>query len=169
LNVFKINGLNTQRVAFIPIRNCGWIRDWKPGPYPKTKEEREAAAKKYNLIPEDYEPYPEGTGTGDYPKLPPVGQDARDPYEDFDYHYRRRNFGETLHREYEIYTSDRHNPNEELRYTPFYMAMNFIGVVAFVFCLALIDDYFDLRNVWPLKPKQFPTPGVIHYTFEPLD
>ncbi|CAG2163376.1 unnamed protein product [Oppiella nova] len=48
----------------------GWIRDWKPGQYPKTQEEREAAAKKYNLIPEDYEPYPEGSGYGDYPKLP---------------------------------------------------------------------------------------------------
>ena len=30
----------------------GWVRDWKPGPPPKTAEERIAAAKKYNLIPE---------------------------------------------------------------------------------------------------------------------
>ena len=74
----------------------GWTRDWKPGPYPKTKEEREAAAKKYNLIPEDYEPLPDGTGWGDYPDLPIVGTDARDPYEDFDFHYRRRNYGETV-------------------------------------------------------------------------
>lgn len=74
----------------------GWTRDWKPGPPPTTPEERAAAAKKYNLIPEDYEPYEREEGFGDYPKLPEVGQDARDPYDDFDYHYRRRNFGETV-------------------------------------------------------------------------
>jgi NADH dehydrogenase (ubiquinone) 1 beta subcomplex subunit 8 len=74
----------------------GWIRDWKPGPLPTTPEQRASAAKKYNLIPEDYETYPDGEGYGDYPKLPVVGQDARDPYEDFDWHYRRRNFGEPV-------------------------------------------------------------------------
>lgn len=30
-----------------------------PGPYPKTPEERAAAAKKYNMRVEDYEPYPD--------------------------------------------------------------------------------------------------------------
>merc|ERR1711981_1508257 len=35
-----------------------WNYLWKPGPYPETEEERLAAAKKYGLIPEDYEPYP---------------------------------------------------------------------------------------------------------------
>lgn len=94
----------------------GWNQDWKPGPYPKTKEEREAAARKYNLIPEDYEPYPEGSGYGDYPKLPPVGQDARDPYEDFDYYYRRRNYGETVHIDYDAHMSEKHNPNQTFRY-----------------------------------------------------
>lgn len=29
------------------------------GPYPKTPEERAAAAKKYNMRVEDYEPYPD--------------------------------------------------------------------------------------------------------------
>lgn len=29
------------------------------GPYPKTPEERAAAAKKYNMTVEDYEPYPD--------------------------------------------------------------------------------------------------------------
>lgn len=74
----------------------GWIRDYKPGPYPKTPEEREAAARKYNLIPEDYDCYEEGSGYGDYPKLPVVSQDAMDPYEEYDNYYRRRNFGQTV-------------------------------------------------------------------------
>lgn len=36
-----------------------WNKDWKPGPYPETEEERKAAAKKYGLLPEDYKPYPD--------------------------------------------------------------------------------------------------------------
>lgn len=30
-----------------------------PGPYPRTPEERAAAAKKYNMRVEDYQPYPD--------------------------------------------------------------------------------------------------------------
>ena len=58
-------------------RSAGnWNYQWMPGPYPRTKEERLAAAKKYNLEPEDYKPFPEdgylGMGLGDYPDLPRV-------------------------------------------------------------------------------------------------
>jgi NADH dehydrogenase (ubiquinone) 1 beta subcomplex subunit 8 len=158
----------TKAIA-IPSRNCGWTRDWKPGPPPKTKEEREAAAKKYNLIPEDYEPYPEGAGWGDYPKIPRVGQDARDPYEDFDYHYRRRNFGETLHYDYDALTSDRHDPNEKYRYSPLMMLSSFFGFVFGLGAIVYVFNYFDIRICQPVKPKQYPGPGKIHYTFEPLD
>lgn len=87
-------------------RSGGWIRDWKPGPPPKTEAERIAAAKKYNLIPEDYETYDESYGTGDYPKLPIASQDSRDPYEDFDWHYHRRNFGETVRIYFDLWTND---------------------------------------------------------------
>ena len=96
----------------------GWVRDWKPGPPPKTEEEKVAAARKYNLIPEDYECYPETEGYGDYPKLPPVGYDARDPYEDLDYYYHRRNYGETLHIDYDAMTGERHDPNAKFHFTP---------------------------------------------------
>lgn len=34
-------------------------KDLMPGPYPRTPEERAAAAKKYNMRVEDYEPYPD--------------------------------------------------------------------------------------------------------------
>lgn len=34
-------------------------KDMLPGPYPRTPEERAAAAKKYNMRVEDYEPYPD--------------------------------------------------------------------------------------------------------------
>lgn len=41
------------------IVNCisDWNKDYKPGPYPQTEKERIAAAKKYNLLPEEYKPY----------------------------------------------------------------------------------------------------------------
>lgn len=34
-------------------------KDMMPGPYPRTPEERAAAAKKYNMRVEDYQPYPD--------------------------------------------------------------------------------------------------------------
>uniref|UniRef100_A0A8C3XQT0 Uncharacterized protein n=1 Tax=Chelydra serpentina TaxID=8475 RepID=A0A8C3XQT0_CHESE len=37
----------------------GLPKNLMPGPYPKTPEERAAAAKKYNMRVEDYEPYPD--------------------------------------------------------------------------------------------------------------
>jgi len=68
-----------------------------PGPYPKTPEERAAAAKKYNLRVEDYEPYPDdGTGFGDYPMLPLKSVEGRDPYEDYDMPTLKRNFNEPV-------------------------------------------------------------------------
>ena len=74
-----------------------WNRDFMPGPYPRTPEERAAAAKKYGLRVEDYEPYDDdGTGFGDYPKLPRISAEARDPYENYDIPELRRNFNEPV-------------------------------------------------------------------------
>lgn len=74
-----------------------WNKDWKPGPFPTTPEERAAAAKRYGLRVEDYDVYPnDGMGYGDYPKLPLVSGDARDPYEDWDIPALKRNYGEPV-------------------------------------------------------------------------
>lgn len=109
-HLIRVNKLLTSST-----RSCGWVRDWKPGPPPTTPEERAAAARKYNLIPEDYESYDASEAMGDYPKLPPVGMDARDPYEDMDYYFWRSNYGEPLHRDYDMFTADRHDPNAKWR------------------------------------------------------
>ena len=75
-----------------------WNKDWKPGPYPHTPKERAAAAKKYNMRVEDYEPYPDdGFGYGDYPKLPRIADEAKDPYQPYDLPNNRRFFGEPVH------------------------------------------------------------------------
>ena len=76
-----------------------WNRDWRPGPLPRTPEERAAAAKKYGLRVEDYEPYPDpesGFSLGDYPKLPKISEEVKDPYEDWDFPSSRRNYGEPV-------------------------------------------------------------------------
>ena len=68
-----------------------------PGLYPKTPKERAAAAKKYGMRVEDYEPYPDdGLGWGDYPKQPPIHDDDKDPHEDWDFPEERRNFGDNV-------------------------------------------------------------------------
>lgn len=73
-------------------------KDFLPGPYPKTEEERRAAAKKYGMQPEDYEPYdPElGLGTGDYPKVEPIGMDLRSEWEIYDSYRLKKNFNEPV-------------------------------------------------------------------------
>ena len=74
-----------------------WNKDWKPGPFPTTPEQRVAAAKRYGLRVEDYDVYDhDGMGYGDYPKLPMVSGDAKDPYEDWDIPALKRNYGEPV-------------------------------------------------------------------------
>jgi len=93
-----INGLlRTKAVYSVSSRSVVSHEPWKPGPYPKTEEERLAAAKKYGLLPEEYEPYPDdGLGFGDYPKLPDIGQDAKSEYHPWDCPEHNRNFGKVI-------------------------------------------------------------------------
>lgn len=81
-----------------------WNKDYKALPFPKTDEERVAAAKKYNLLPEEYKPYADdGLGYGDYPKLPNVSVEARDPNYPYDFPEHKRNFHEPV-REFHRYS-----------------------------------------------------------------
>lgn len=75
----------------------GWNKDFKPGKFPETEAERAAAAKKYNLHPSEYRPYPnDGLGFGDYPHLPDSPIEAKDPYYPYDFPEHRRNFNEPV-------------------------------------------------------------------------
>ena len=74
-----------------------WNKDYKPGPYPRTEEEKLKAAERYGLHPSEYKLYPnDGTGWGDYPKLPEVGADSKDPYYPWDNPELKRNFNEPV-------------------------------------------------------------------------
>lgn len=84
-------------LQFIFTTFIDWNKDFKPSPLPKTDEERRAAALKYNLHPSEYETYPnDGTGYGDYPKLPIVSGEVRDPNYPWDYPEIKRNFNEPV-------------------------------------------------------------------------
>lgn len=41
------------------VTASGPSKDMLPGPYPRTPEEMAAAAKKYNMMLEDYKPHPD--------------------------------------------------------------------------------------------------------------
>jgi len=153
-----------------------WNHDWKPGPYPTTPEQRAAAAKKYGLLVEDYEPDP-NTDFGDYPKLARVGGHARDVYEDWDYPDLRRNFGEPLHQNWDCMTEDRYEPQSEVKgYFPRELTYGKmlkllgLGLLAYAalwgFTVNVVADYAIL-------PKQIPADrfikGMKHYTFELKD
>ncbi|XP_014281251.1 NADH dehydrogenase [ubiquinone] 1 beta subcomplex subunit 8, mitochondrial [Halyomorpha halys] len=146
------------------VQNAYWNKDWKPAPYPKTKEERSAAAKKYGLLPEEYEPVPDdGEGTGDYPHLKPVSVEARDPFYPWDFPEYRRNFNEPLHEDFNIYTPDRINVDFKPKYSTFAMLAGFIGAVGGSYLLQTLgkDACF-----LPMAKQHLPEPGVKHYTYE---
>ncbi|XP_014678072.1 PREDICTED: NADH dehydrogenase [ubiquinone] 1 beta subcomplex subunit 8, mitochondrial-like [Priapulus caudatus] len=165
-----------------PVRTGYWNKDWKPGPYPKTAEEREAAAKKYGMRPEDYDVYPDdGMGYGDYPKIEAVSGESRNPYYNWDYPYLRKDYGEPLHVDADLYGEDRINVSGKLRYSINQQFAALFGVVTVFGILFLLGQRYKLYQ--PLLPKQFPygglwvenghdpatMPDITHYTFEPVE
>ncbi|XP_076466660.1 NADH dehydrogenase [ubiquinone] 1 beta subcomplex subunit 8, mitochondrial-like [Babylonia areolata] len=159
---------------------ANWNKDWKPGPFPKSAEERAAAAKRYGLRVEDYDVYDnDGMGYGDYPKLPVVSGDAKSPYEDWDIPELKRNFNEPLHVWADIIGEDRWDANAKPRYSYLNMFLTltaFLGTLGTIYFLTLPYPLF-----LPAMPKQYPFNGlhlenggnpdeekaVVHYTFEP--
>lgn len=71
-----------------------------PGEFPKNEEERRKAARKYNLHPDEYIPFPDndkwGMNRGDYPNIPTIGHAVKDPYYPWDLPGERRNHMETV-------------------------------------------------------------------------
>eukprot|EP00745_Piridium_sociabile_P005923 TRINITY_DN138470_c0_g1_i1.p1 TRINITY_DN138470_c0_g1~~TRINITY_DN138470_c0_g1_i1.p1 ORF type:complete len:218 (+),score=54.47 TRINITY_DN138470_c0_g1_i1:83-655(+) len=169
-------GISTSAVL------ANWNKDWKPGPFPTTAEERAAAAKRYGLRVEDYDVYTnDGMGYGDYPKLPLVSGDCRDPYEDWDIPELKRNYSEPLHALADIIGEDRWDANANPRYSYLNMFLTlagFLGTMATIYYLTL-----DYPLFLPAMPKQYPfnelhvekggkpeeEKVVVHYTFQASD
>ncbi|XP_055605764.1 NADH dehydrogenase [ubiquinone] 1 beta subcomplex subunit 8, mitochondrial-like [Uranotaenia lowii] len=88
---------NPALLALAARQAHGWNKDFKPATFPQTEKEREAAARKYGLHPSEYQPLADdGTGIGDYPKLPDVPVEARDPYYPYDFPELKRNLHDTI-------------------------------------------------------------------------
>ncbi|XP_071318619.1 NADH dehydrogenase [ubiquinone] 1 beta subcomplex subunit 8, mitochondrial [Trachinotus anak] len=125
-----------------------------PGPYPKTPEEKAAAAKKYNLRVEDYEPYPDnGEGYGDYPKLEDRSQHERDPWYGWDHPDLRRNWGEPMHWHFDMYIRNRvdTSPSPVPWNTMCKQLFGFIGFMLFMFYVGEIMPSYQ-----PVADKQYP-------------
>ncbi|XP_064628716.1 NADH dehydrogenase [ubiquinone] 1 beta subcomplex subunit 8, mitochondrial-like [Lineus longissimus] len=154
-----------------------WNKDWAAGPVPKTPAEKAAAAKKYGLLEKDYEAYPDdGFGWGDYPKLPYVSGDSRDPYYDWDIPELKRNFGEPLHIEADIIGEDRWDPNFDYRYSLGEQLRWFVGLVGGLVVLYILTMPYP--NFTPTMQKEMPYKLneetrewelQKHYTFEPVE
>lgn len=101
--------------AIVGVRNH-WNKDFKPAPYPITQKQREAAAAKYGIPIEEYEPYPDdGLGYGDYPKLSDKSIELRDPYYPYDFPEHKRNFNEPINANIDEISEDRVNNGENKR------------------------------------------------------
>ncbi|CAH4015699.1 NADH dehydrogenase [ubiquinone] 1 beta subcomplex subunit 8, mitochondrial [Pieris brassicae] len=139
-----------------------WNYQYKPGQYPKTPEEREAAAKKYGLTIEEYQPYPEDVGYGDYPKLPDIGADSKDPHYPYDNPELKRNFNEPFHAVAELIGEDRYDISMKPRIPLWQQWCWFLGVIGGFFGLFYyLEDYKFGR---PVTAKQYPQDGP-HYLF----
>ncbi|VDM30704.1 unnamed protein product [Hydatigera taeniaeformis] len=148
-----------------------WHADWKPKPFPTTPAAREAAAKKYGLLPEDYETYePDGNCPGDYPKLEPFNELHRDPYEHYDYGHLKRNYNEPIPWCWDFFGPMGYdNYQQQLRYNEprWRTLLKLITPVLIVFPLSYLGDMYKVFK--PMMPKQYPFDGHDNYTFEPAN
>uniref|UniRef100_A0A0V0G753 Putative ubiquinone oxidoreductase ndufb8/ashi subunit n=1 Tax=Triatoma dimidiata TaxID=72491 RepID=A0A0V0G753_TRIDM len=141
-----------------------WNKDWKPGKYPTTEEEKLAAAKKYNLFPEEYVPVKDdGHGAGDYPGFKPYSVESRDPFYPWDFPEYRRNFNEPLHEDINIYGEDRYDVLMKPRFPLILMLASFILTMGS--CIYLTYKGKDTAFL-PAMPQHMPAPGVKRYTYQ---
>lgn len=118
------------------------------------------------MHPSEYQPYPDdGMGFGDYPKLKDESVERRDPYYPWDMPELKRNFGDPIHIQDNIYSEDRFGTPAPLRWSKSTILACFVGVMGFWFgAYFFLEDYKMFR---PVIPPQLPGDGRVHYTFEP--
>lgn len=146
-----------------------WNKDWCPASFPDTPDKKVAAAKKYGMLPEDYKPFPDNDpdSYGDYPNLPIISAESRDPYESYDFPYLRRNYGEPVNIQADIYTGQRINENTRPRTPHFQQLMTFLGVMAGALVLLVVSYKYPMPLSRQVVPMQTYRKGEVHYTFDP--
>lgn len=131
---------------------------------PVTKEEKAHAARKYGMIEEDYEPYdPEETQMymGDYPKLKAIGADERSGFHNWDMQWLKKDFGEPMHADFDVYQGTRTDSGRKL-VPPWKALCYFLGI----FGPLLLLGWFGPSVNFPLSKQQLSHDGRKYYTFE---
>nr|CAX71322.1 NADH dehydrogenase (ubiquinone) 1 beta subcomplex 8 [Schistosoma japonicum] len=145
--------------------------EWKPKPYPCTKAEREAAAKRYNLLPSDYKPFEgDGLAPGDYFCVEPYNVNNCDPWEPYDFPLERRNFSEPVQFNAHMYSAAGCDPEYSKRYqrgtSVWWVLLKIFAPLFVIGGLLYVGQMYCY--ILPLKAKQYPyaTDNNMHYTFE---
>ncbi|KAG9436554.1 NADH dehydrogenase [ubiquinone] 1 beta subcomplex subunit 8, mitochondrial [Apis mellifera carnica] len=137
-------------------------KKYMPGLYPKTKEEMKAAAEKYGLHPDEYKPCdPDTNYAGDYPDLPFISVEAKDPYYPWDFPALRRNFEEPIHKEANMLFGDRYEYGVRQIVEP----SKGIAIFCSIMAACILIFWLSCNISQPLMEKQYPGKGI-HYTFE---
>ncbi|RLU19208.1 hypothetical protein DMN91_007765 [Ooceraea biroi] len=128
-----------------------WNHLWIPEEY--NKENHAKHAEKYHMHPDDYKPYdPFEKATGDYPALPMIGPEAKDP----------------LHDEFFKMSEDRYSYGRKFYIEPdraFLLYIVFVSIIGVILYLASPYPVVFLPN----SERQYPYKGKTHYTFEPVE
>ncbi|XP_039277969.1 NADH dehydrogenase [ubiquinone] 1 beta subcomplex subunit 8, mitochondrial [Nilaparvata lugens] len=167
--------LQICRVPVYQVRNAAvgyWNKDFQPGfNIPKTPEEKAAVAKKYNLLPEEYQPEQElhdmGIGCGDYPKVPDVYEWSKDIYYPYDLPSYRMNYGEPRSLKMLYLTGEKCDPYyyETNRWKTWQM---FLALCTPVVLLASFA-FSDLKFFPPVAKRHYYNDGMKHYSYEPVE
>merc|ERR1711893_132995 len=145
-----------------------WNYLWRPEmKIPVTKEERAAAAKKYNMIEEDYVPYGPDEHPylhmGDYPNIKPVGADERPGHHNWDFPNLKKDFGEPMEEDFYFHQATRSDTGR--KYISPGKAFLFFLLNAGTFTAIM---WFSPNTYFPITGPQLPANGP-HYTFERAD
>ncbi|KAF2881267.1 hypothetical protein ILUMI_24912 [Ignelater luminosus] len=158
--------IKNHGILYTAVRNH-WNKDFKPGEFPKTPEQRALAAEKYQLVSEDYKPYPnDGSGLGDYPDLPMESGESKDPFYPWDNPELKRNFNEPLHADVDMIGEDRYDVTARHRVPVWLQYVQFFAWMGGAFVLYYIAD--KMKWFLAAAEKQYPRNGK-HYTFEPKE
>ena len=164
--VLSNNRLPVQTAIRTVLNN----REWRPREeVPVTIEDREATARKYNMLPEDYKTLPPEMNAGDMPDVAPSGVYLeRSPWEDYDYPLERRHWNEPRHpMDFIKYDKSRQNfSDESVSVGP----ITWLKLIALPLGLGLL---FYVCQPLELMTPTFKSPrietGLVHYSFEKDD
>jgi hypothetical protein len=110
----------------------------------------------------------DGTGYGDYPNLPMIGAESRDPNALYDIPELKRNYGEPMPVHSDMIGEDRWNYGQRLRYPIGEMFWTYVGCMSTLAVLFLIGEHIRFHPV-RMMPKSMLGDGKKHYSFEVED